>query len=177
MAGVPLRVLGVDPGSQATGYGVIEVRGGRTSVVTHGVVRPPRGGPLPRRLLTVGDRLREVLAATGASEVAVETMFQGKNPRSAHVLAQVRGVVLLTAAQAGCEVFEYAPMQVKQAATGYGRADKEQVRTMVGLLLSLDPPPRSTDVTDALAVAWCHGSHRAGHRVAPGEPPAGGAAR
>jgi crossover junction endodeoxyribonuclease RuvC len=97
--------------------------------------------------------------------MSVETLFLGRNARSAHVLAQVRGVVLLCGAEAGCEVFEYTPMQVKKAVTGYGRAGKEQVRSMVTLLLSLGAEPGSSDAADALAAAFCHASQREARRV------------
>jgi crossover junction endodeoxyribonuclease RuvC len=170
--GAPVRVLGVDPGSQATGYGIIEVRGGQARALSHGTVRPPAGEPLAGRLLRIRNRLRELIAESGVSEVAVESLFLGKNPRSAHVLAQVRGAVLLAAAESGCEVFEYAPSRVKQAVTGYGRAEKDQVRAMLGMLLSLGREPRSRDASDALATALCHASFRSGLAPAAARAPA-----
>jgi crossover junction endodeoxyribonuclease RuvC len=163
--GAPERILGVDPGSRATGFGVVETRGEAIRPVAHGTIRPPAGAALPERLREIRDRLAEVRDRHGALEMAVETLFLGRNARSAHVLAQVRGVVLLCGAEAGCAVHEYTPMQVKKAVTGYGRAGKEQVRSMITLLLSLSRDPGSHDAADALAAAYCHASHRSARRA------------
>jgi crossover junction endodeoxyribonuclease RuvC len=163
--GAPERILGVDPGSRATGYGVVELRRGRVRVLDQGVIRPSLRLPLPERLLRIRDQLRDIQTANGCGVLSVETLFLGRNPRSAHVLAQVRGAVLLAGAECGCEVFEYTPMQVKKSVTGYGKADKEQVRTMITMLLSLSRPPATVDAADALAAAYCHAARRAGMRA------------
>lgn len=163
--GAPLRILGVDPGSRATGFGVLEVDGHSISAVDHGVIRPAACSPLPERLLRIRERLAGVRDRCGAGEMAVESLFLGRNARSAHVLAQVRGVVLLCGAEAGCPIHEYTPMQIKKAVTGYGRAAKEQVRSMVTLLLSLSREPGSSDAADALATAYCHAASRGALRA------------
>lgn len=175
--GAPLRILGVDPGSRATGYGLLEVRGSSISALAHGAIRPSAGSSLPERLLRIREGLAEVRDRFAAGEMAVETLFLGRNPRSAHVLAQVRGVVLLCGAETGCAVHEYTPMQIKKAVTGYGRAAKEQVRSMVTLLLSLSREPAGSDAADALAAAYCHAASRGALRALEAVEARGGGRR
>jgi crossover junction endodeoxyribonuclease RuvC len=145
--------------------------------VAHGAIRPPAGATLPERLLRIREGLAELRDRCDAAEMAVETLFLGRNARSAHVLAQVRGVVLLCGAEAGCPVHEYTPMQIKKAVTGYGRAAKEQVRSMVTLLLSLGREPGSSDAADALAAAYCHASSRGALRALEAGSAQGGGRR
>jgi crossover junction endodeoxyribonuclease RuvC len=149
-----MLVLGVDPGSHATGYGVIAT-GGTARRVAGGVVRPPAGAGLPERLLAIHEELCRVLAAHGPVEMAVESLFNARNARSSLILGHARGVVLLVGARHGLPVAEYTPGEIKKALTGNGGAGKEQVRFMVRRCLGLaeDPP---LDESDALAVALCH---------------------
>lgn len=151
----PARVLGLDPGSAAFGWGVVERSGRALAAVAWGVIRPPAGAPLEVRLDAIFQALGEVIAEHKPGEAAVEGVFQAKNARSALVLGHARGVGLLAAARAGLTVHEYPPAAVKKALVGAGRAQKEQVRAMVGRLLGgVGQPP--LDASDALAVAVCH---------------------
>lgn len=150
-----MLVLGIDPGTASTGYGLVRAEGGTMVAVEYGVLRTPAGAPLPRRLLTLHAELGELLRRSRPDCVAVEQVFFSRNVRTAIVVAQARGVVLLACAAAGVSVVEYSPLAVKRA-IGYGRGPKPQVQEMVRLLLGLGKPPRPDDVADALAVAICH---------------------
>ena len=155
-------VLGVDPGSHATGYGVIST-GPVVRMLAGGVIRTSTGAPLADRLLTIHTGLTDVIAAHDPVAMAVEDLFNAKNPRSSLILGHARGAILLAGAQAGLPVSEYAPREVKQALTGNGAAAKEQVRFMVMRLLCLkDEPP--LDMSDALAVALTHAGRSGGTR-------------
>ena len=147
-------VLGIDPGSLATGYGVVST-GPVVHMVAGGVVRTRSEAPLAERLLTIHTRLTEVIAAHDPVVMAVESLFNARNPRSSLILGHARGAVLLAGAQAGLAVSEYAPREVKKAVTGNGAATKEQVRFMVMRLLRLQEEP-PLDQSDALAVALTH---------------------
>jgi crossover junction endodeoxyribonuclease RuvC len=151
-----VRIFGIDPGSERTGYGCIDSDGSRCELVACGAIRVPAGSTFPDRLVRVFDALTAMLATHRPACVAVEDVFHGRNARSALKLGQVRGVALLAAARAGLPVAEYAAASVKQAVVGYGRAEKRQVQRMVALLLGMDEPPSPHDVSDALAVAVCH---------------------
>ncbi|WP_028932324.1 crossover junction endodeoxyribonuclease RuvC [Pseudonocardia spinosispora] len=152
-----MRVLGVDPGLTRCGFGVIDGTGGRqVSCVDFGVVRTPPDSPVERRLLTVADAVREVIATHRPDVVAIERVFSQSNIRTVMGTAQASGVVALVAAQAGLRVVFHTPSEVKAAVTGSGRAEKEQVTTMVTRLLRLEEKPRPADVADALALAICH---------------------
>jgi crossover junction endodeoxyribonuclease RuvC len=150
------RILGIDPGSQATGYGVIETDGQRHRLVEFGVIRTPQNLSFPEKLHFIHERVAAVVASTSPDEVVVENLFYATNVKSALKLGHVRGVVLLPGVAQGLPVFEYSPLEVKQAVVGYGRADKLQVQKMVAVLLDLAAPPEPHDVADALAVALCH---------------------
>jgi crossover junction endodeoxyribonuclease RuvC len=154
-----LRILGIDPGSQATGYGAIDTDGHRHRLVDKGVIRPPSGLSFPRKLQLIHERIAEVVERSSPDQVVVEDLFYATNVKSALRLGHVRGVVLLAGVSRGIPLFEYAPLEIKQAVVGYGRADKEQVQRMVALLLGLDEPPEPHDTADALAAAICH-AHR-----------------
>jgi crossover junction endodeoxyribonuclease RuvC len=154
----PVRIIGIDPGSRVTGYGVIESSPGRQRVVAFGRIRTETG-PLPSRLLQIQTELAEVLREFRPVEAAVEQVFVKRNAATAIVLGQARGVALCTAAAAGLTVAEYAATQIKLAVTGSGRAEKPQVAQMVKLLLKLTEVPPS-DAADALAVALCHAQVR-----------------
>ena len=160
-----MRIFGVDPGSIHTGYGCIQKSGSRLRILTSGVISPPAQGTFPAKLLTVHAGLSNLLQEYEPEVVAIEDLFYGRNARSASKLGHVRGVAMLAAAEAGMSVAEYLPTQVKQAVVGYGRAEKQQVRDMVMLLLGLKTAPGKLDTSDALAVAICHA-----HSVGTMEP-------
>jgi len=151
-----LKILGIDPGSIVTGYGVVRKGGrGRLTHLCDGEIRPDPGSPLPERLLVISEALKKVIDKEAPDAVAIESVFFAKNARSAIVLGHARAVPLLSAASSGLRVFEYAPRSVKLTVTGYGNATKEQVQKMVGLLLNIPEAP-GPDASDALAVAICH---------------------
>lgn len=151
-----MRVLGVDPGTARVGYGVVEGEGLSLQAVAYGLVTTSAGISLAERLLEIYQALRDLLAETTPTALAAEELFFSRNARTALAVGQARGVVLLAAAHAGIPVFEYTPLQVKQAVAGYGKASKEQVQEMVRVLLGLPETPKPDDVADALAVAICH---------------------
>jgi len=149
-------VLGVDPGSRRTGYGAIETDGRRHRLVEKGTLAPPGRLDLPGRLHFIHSSLSEVIARLHPAALAVEDVFHAANTRTALVLGHVRGVVLLTGAEAGLPVFEFPPATVKVQVTGFGRAEKAQVALMVARLLGLTEQAEPGDAADALAVALCH---------------------
>jgi len=155
-----VRVLGIDPGSRATGYGVVLAERGAVSVIASGTVAPPADDSFSERLRAVHDGIRAVILAHQPDEAAIEDAFLAKNVKTVAQISQVRGVLLLAVATAGLSVTEYPPREVKLAVTGNGNASKEQVARMVERLLSLGAGARSLDESDALAVALCH-AHRA----------------
>jgi crossover junction endodeoxyribonuclease RuvC len=148
------RILGIDPGSRATGYGVVDTDGQRSRAVHFGVIRVAGDLPLARRLDLLYAGLVAVVEEYGPDEAAIEEIFTAKNARSALVLGHARGVLLLAAGR-HCEVHEYAARKVKKAVAGYGQADKHQVGHMVKTLLGLPKVP-AQDAADALAIALCH---------------------
>ncbi len=152
-------ILGVDPGSLRTGYGVIATDGRRHRLVEDGVFAPPEAAPLPDKLRFIHEGVAALVARLKPEVLAVEDVFHAANARSALVLGHVRGVVLLAGAEAGLSVHAFAPATVKLEVTGYGRAQKAQVALMVGRLLGLAAERSAGDATDALAVALC-GAHR-----------------
>jgi crossover junction endodeoxyribonuclease RuvC len=149
-----MRILGIDPGSNATGYGLVDRSARRLVHVAHGIVRPPRGAPLATRLAHIHHGLVEVIREFQPDVAVVEKVFLAANPRSALVLAQARGAALAALAGAGIEVGELAAREVKKAVTGSGAAGKLPIQVMVTKLLGLDAKPPS-DAADALAVAIC----------------------
>jgi crossover junction endodeoxyribonuclease RuvC len=151
-----VKVLGIDPGTAACGYGIVQESGGRIRALEHGWWQTPARERPELRLKTIFDRVQEVIAAHGPHAVAVEESFVGADARTALSVGQARGAVLVAAAAAGVECVEYAPARVKQAVCGYGRADKEQVQRMVKAILGLSEPPEPHHAADALAVAICH---------------------
>lgn len=160
-----MRILGVDPGTRATGYGVIDLSGSRLRRVDSGVIRLP-SGTLAGRLATVHREIAAVIQELRPESAAVESVFSARNARSALLLGHARGVVLATFALAGLSSDEYSPTAVKTAVVGYGAASKFQVQQMVQRLLLLPAPPPS-DEADALAVAICHGHSRGGRGARP----------
>lgn len=151
-----MRVIGVDPGSLKTGYGIIDEQDAALSVVEYGVIRTVPNAPLAQRLLQISTRLQELIEQYAPQEIAIEDLFVAKNVKASLKLGQARGAILLTAAQAGLSIAEYTPLEVKQAVVGYGRADKFQVQQMVKVLLHLKDIPKPDDAADALAIAICH---------------------
>jgi crossover junction endodeoxyribonuclease RuvC len=159
-----MRILGIDPGSITTGFGVIDYERGKLALVEQGSIGTRRGAELPERLVAIHERLIEVIARTSPAAVAVETPFAGLNVKSLIQLAHARGVALLAARSAQLDVFEYSPSSVKSAVVGYGRAEKEQVAKMVRLLLPGCASLKMTaDASDALAIAICHAHSSAMH--------------
>ena len=156
LGGDEMIILGIDPGSQTTGYGVLESDGRNRKVVALGCLKARPGVSLSVRLGVIYAGLQGVLEQYQPDEVAVEATFYGKNVHSALVMGHARGVCLLAVQQAGCKLFEYSPLEVKQSVAGYGRADKQQIQRMVMTLLMMSDPPSPDDVADALAVAICH---------------------
>lgn len=154
-----MRILGLDPGSLTTGYGLIAAEPGRLRWCASGLIRPPRGDALAARLHALHQGLAEVLRAQRPDVVALEDSFVGRHPRTALVLGHARGALIVASLAAGVPVVEYAPRLVKLAVTGAGGARKEQVLHMVGRLLEGVPEGLSHDETDALAIAICH-AHR-----------------
>jgi crossover junction endodeoxyribonuclease RuvC len=152
-------VLGVDPGLSRCGYGLVERSGRRQTALAAGVLRTPPGDPVPQRLLALRDDVRALIAELKPAVVAVERVLFQVNVRTAIPVAQAAGVVMVEALSAGCEVVEYSPNQVKQAVSGMGGADKEQVQRMVQTLLGLAVPLRPADAADAVALALCHLAH------------------
>src|SRR5438876_2780909 len=152
----PRLTLGIDPGTAIVGYAVVAARGSELSMVTCDVITTPAGMPLPERLQHIYHRLSEIVSTYRPNEAAMEELFFAKNARTALSVGQARGVAMLALANGGLTVAEYTPKQVKQAVTGYGGANKEQVGEMVRILLHLKTIPRPDDAADAAAVAICH---------------------
>jgi crossover junction endodeoxyribonuclease RuvC len=152
-----MLVIGIDPGTATTGYGLVQERqDGSLQVVDYGAILTPAHTPLSERLLELHRQLNDILLLHRPESAAVEKLFFQKNVRTALNVGQARGVALLALAQAGLRVAEYTPLEVKQAVVGYGAADKNQVQQMVRALLALEDIPRPDDAADALAIAICH---------------------
>lgn len=151
-----MRVLGLDPGTARTGYGAVEYRSGRIKVLDYGLITTTPDMDMPERLLVINRELAGLIDAIQPDAVAVEQLYYFKNAKTVITVAQSRGVILLTSAQAGVMIAEYTPLQVKQAVVGYGNADKKQVQFMVQKLLALKEVPQPDDAADALAAAICH---------------------
>lgn len=149
-------ILGIDPGYAIVGFGVVEYTGNNFKVLDYGSIETTAGTEFTTRLTKINKGVNELISIYKPDAVAVEELFFNKNTKTALKVAQARGVVLLSGALSTAEVFEYTPLQVKQAVCGYGRADKNQVQQMVKLLLNLKKVPKPDDTADALAVAICH---------------------
>jgi crossover junction endodeoxyribonuclease RuvC len=150
-------VLGIDPGTATTGFGLLlEHEDGSLSVIDYGVILTPANDPMPERLMALHRKLQEIILLHHPNSGAVEKLFFQRNVKTALSVGQARGVVLLSMAEAGMEIAEYTPMEVKQAVAGYGGADKNQVQQMVRALLDLNEIPHPDDAADALAIAICH---------------------
>jgi crossover junction endodeoxyribonuclease RuvC len=151
-----VRVFGIDPGSERTGYGCVETDGSRHRIVVCGAISSPALASFPDKLHRIHSQLTIILAECRPACVAIENVFYSVNARSALKLGHARGVAMLAAVEAGVPVFEYTPAEIKRAVVGYGRADKPQVQHMIKLLLGLAEVPSPHDAADALAVAICH---------------------
>src|SRR5436853_1212242 len=151
-----MLVMGVDPGSETTGYGVIESDGRQYKLIEYAGSRAPWRLCFAERLLVISRKLEEVIERLTPRVCAVEDTFYAVNVKSALKLGQARGAVLVAAARSGVEVFEYSPLEIKSALVGYGRAEKKQVQEMVRVLLGMKEAPEPLDASDALAVAICH---------------------
>ena len=151
-----MKIFGIDPGSDRTGYGCVERIGGRHALVICGSLSGPASASFPDKLKAIHAGLAALLSSHRPDCVAVENIFYARNVRSALKLGHARGVALLAASEAGLPVVEYAPAEIKLAVVGYGRAEKHQVQQMIKLLLGLDAVPSPHDAADALAVALCH---------------------
>lgn len=148
-----MRILGIDPGTGIVGFGVIDVVGQKKVMIDAGVIRTPAHQPLQERLITIYDEITEIIATNKPQVMAIEQLFFGRNVTTAISVSHARGVIMLAAQQAGLQIVEYTPPQIKQALTGTGRADKKQVQEMVMLLLKLKEVPQPDDCADALAAA------------------------
>ncbi|MCX7974416.1 MAG: crossover junction endodeoxyribonuclease RuvC [Candidatus Aminicenantes bacterium] len=155
-----MRVLGIDPGSLTTGYGLLEETENCLSVVTQGVIKVKTGRSLSVKLNKIRLDIEEILRQYTPEEVAIENPFYARNIKTAITLGQVRGAILVAVASHGCSLFEYSPREIKKAVTGYGQAEKSQVMAMVKALLHLQEIDLEPDAADALAAAFCHLSHR-----------------
>ena len=151
-----MRILGIDPGSNVTGYALLEMVGGETRLVESGVLRPGRNSPLAQRLASIQIELESLLDRCHPDETAVEDLFHAISPASSLRLAHARGAILSALARAGQPVAEYTPLQVKKAVSGYGLADKDALRALVERLLNIPAGVLTRDASDAVAVAICH---------------------
>lgn len=150
------KIIGIDPGLRVTGYGVITEDRGDLALVEYDVVRTNANQPVENRLRAIFDGMNEAFEKHRPDACAIESLFYAKNPKSTFQLGQARGVLVLCASLQGVPVYEYTPLEVKQAVAGYGRADKKQVQYMTRTLLKLKEAPSPADAADALAIAICH---------------------
>lgn len=163
-------ILGIDPGTATMGWGVVRQEGNRLKYVQHGAIITPSDWEMPRRLGRLFDGVTELVRGYRPDTVAIEELFFNTNVTTGITVGQARGVAILAAYKAGIEVTEYTPLQVKQAVTSYGRADKRQVQEMVRALLNLREIPKPDDAADGLAIAICHAfSSRMGGKVGVGK--------
>ena len=164
-----MRILGIDPGVAIVGFGVVDSEGGTQHMVQYGAINTPANTPLAARLVQIEQDLMELLDQFKPDEVAIEELFFSKNITTGIAVAHARGVILATVEKAGIPLYEYTPMQVKQAVVGYGLAEKNQVMDMTKRLLKLRSVPKPDDAADALAIAICHARSATSllRRVAP----------
>ena len=164
-----MRILGIDPGVAIVGFGVVDSEGGTQRMVQYGAINTPANTPLAARLVQIEQDLMELLDQFKPDEVAIEELFFSKNITTGIAVAHARGVILATVEKVGIPLYEYTPMQVKQAVVGYGLAEKNQVMDMTKRLLKLRSVPKPDDAADALAIAICHARSATSllRRVAP----------
>ncbi len=154
-----MKILGIDPGYAIVGFGAIETARGSSRVLTHGAITTKAHTPMLDRLSEIYREMRTLLDMVRPDAVSIEELFFNTNTTTAIQVAQARGVILLACAESGLPVYEYTPLQVKQAVVGYGRAEKHQVMEMTRIMLSLDKIPKPDDAADALALALCHAAN------------------
>ena len=150
-----MKILGIDPGFAIVGYGVVDYIGNKFSVADYGAVTTAAGENIFNRLKMIYDEVSQIIERTKPDCMAIEELFFNTNSKTAITVAEARGILILAAMNAGIPVYEYTPLQVKQAVTGYGRAEKVQVQQMIKILLNLEKVPKPDDVADALAIAVC----------------------
>ncbi len=155
-----MRILGIDPGTATVGWGVIEVIGGKIELIGYGHISTAKELPLSKRLLEIATDIRDLLTHYSPDEAAIEELFFFKNQKTVISVGQARGAILLTLEEKNVIISGYTPLQVKQALTNYGRADKAQIQTMVKAILKLKEIPKPDDAADALAIALCHAQRR-----------------
>ena len=155
-----MKILGIDPGTATTGFGLISKTGAKLTLSDCGVISTPKTLDMPKRLTILFDDLTEIIKHHQPDAVAVEKLFFTSNITTAMSVSQARGIILLVAAQQNIPVAEYTPLQVKMSATGYGKATKKQVQEMVKKILKLNTTPKPDDAADALAIAICHSANR-----------------
>lgn len=151
-----MRVLGIDPSIQSTGFGIIEFSNNTYTVLNCGVIKPSRRKLFHHKINEIKSRLDDLIAEFEPDEVAIENLFYARNIKTVITLGQVRGAILVAVASHNCSLFEYSALEIKKAVTGYGQADKNQVRIMVQTLLNIKDKKLETDTSDALATAFCH---------------------
>ncbi|WP_099203014.1 crossover junction endodeoxyribonuclease RuvC [Miniphocaeibacter massiliensis] len=149
-------ILGIDPGIAIVGYGLIEARGNAVKLLEYGCITTSSKSSLPNRLSFIMQEMRGIIKEFKPNEMAIEELFFNKNVKTAIQVAQARGVEILAGVESALEVYEYTPLQIKQAIVGYGRAEKHQVQEMVKTMLNLNEIPKPDDAADAIAVALCH---------------------
>ena len=152
-----MRILGIDPGYAILGYGIVEMKGNHFDVLGYGAVTTDAKMDMPDRLKHLYSSLMEIIAEYEPETASIEELFFNTNSKTAIMVGQARGVAILACANSGLSIFEYTPLQIKQALVGYGRADKNQVQSMVKTILHLTQVPKPDDTADALAAAVCHG--------------------
>jgi len=151
-----MRVLGIDPSVRSTGFGVIEYSQNSYTVLGYGVIKPSRRLPFHHKINEIKNQIEKLISTYSPDEVAIENPFYAQNIKTAITLGQVRGATLVAIASQDCSLHEYSPLEIKKAVTGYGRADKNQVKTMVKALLHIEDEKIEADASDALAAAICH---------------------
>ena len=151
-----MRIIGIDPGTGILGFGVVDCKPGKSTLVTAGVIRTPAHTPLDERLEEIFDGLTEIIAETKPDEMSIEKLFFSRNVTTAMSVSHARGVAMLAGRKAKLPIAEYTPQQIKQTLTGYGKADKKQMQEMVRLQLALTEIPKPDDAADALAAAITH---------------------
>ncbi|MBE6041920.1 MAG: crossover junction endodeoxyribonuclease RuvC [Clostridiales bacterium] len=159
-----MRIIGIDPGYAIMGYGILDYKGNKFTPVIYGSITTDAHTPNEERLLTLYNELTEIIKEYEPEEASIEELFYNTNATTAIMVGEARGMALLACAQAGVRINEYTPLQIKSSLTGYGRADKKQVQTMVKMILGLSAVPKPDDTADALAAAICH-AHHSGSRV------------
>jgi crossover junction endodeoxyribonuclease RuvC len=160
-----MRIIGIDPGYAIMGVGIVDYKGSKFTPVYYGSITTEAHTPNEERLMVLYDELSSIIAEYKPEEASVEELFYNTNATTAIMVGEARGMALLACAKAGIKISEYTPLQIKSSLTGYGRADKKQVPTMVKMILNLSEVPKPDDTADALAAAICH-AHHAGGRLA-----------